>query len=85
MSALLSFDNVWLDNFGHPATEQLKVTERFVRKDFGNMDIEVTINDPKAYTKPWTVVMPLRYVADADLIEYICSENNKDLEHLVGK
>ena len=78
-------DNVWLDNFGHPATEQLKVTERFVRKDFGNMDIEVTIDDPKAYTKPWKVVMPLRYVADADLIEYICSENNKDLEHLVGK
>ena len=61
-------DNVWLDNFGHPATEQLKVTERFVRKDFGNMDIEVTIDDPKAYTKPWKVVMPLRYVADADLI-----------------
>ena len=78
-------DNVWLDNFGHPATEQLKVTERFVRKDFGNMDIEVTIDDPKAYTKPWKVVMPLRYVADADLIEYICSENNKDLQHLVGK
>lgn len=78
-------DNVWLDIFGHPATEQLRVTERFVRKDFGHMDIEVTIDDAKTYTKPWTVVLPLRYLADADLIEYICSENNKDLEHLVGK
>ena len=46
-------DNVWLDNAGRPATELLRVTERFVRKDFGQMDIEITIDDPKAYTKPW--------------------------------
>jgi hypothetical protein len=78
-------DNVWLDNYGKPATENLKVTERFIRKDFGHMDIEITINDPKAYTKPWSIVQPLRLLADTDLLEYICVENNKDVEHLVGK
>ncbi len=78
-------DNVWLDNNGHPATESLRVTERFRRKDFGHMDIEITMDDPKAYTKPWTVVLPLRLLPDTDLLEYICVENNKDLEHLVGK
>ena len=78
-------DNVWIDNWGHPGTENLKVTEKFTRKDFGHMDIEITIDDPKAYTKPWTVVQPLRLLPDTELLEYICVENNKDLEHLVGK
>jgi hypothetical protein len=70
-------DNVWLDNLGHPATEQLRVTERFLRRDFGHMDIEITIDDPKAYTKPWSVTQPLEYQADNELIEYICNENNR--------
>src|SRR4051794_2641124 len=48
-------DNVWLDNFGHPATDSLRVTERFRRQDFGHLSIEVTIDDPKTYRKPWTV------------------------------
>jgi hypothetical protein len=78
-------DNVWLDNFGHPATEQLKVTERFRRKDFGHMDIDITVDDPKTYTKPWTITLPLTYQPDTELLEYMCNENNKDLEHLVGK
>jgi hypothetical protein len=78
-------DNVWLDNNGHPATEALRVTERFKRKDFGHMDIEITMDDPKAYTKPWMVTLPLRLLPDTDLLEYICVENNKDLQHLVGK
>jgi hypothetical protein len=78
-------DNVWLDNNGHPATENLRVTERFRRKDFGHMTVEVTINDPKSYTKPWTVTLPLLYQADSELLEYMCNENNKDIEHLVGK
>jgi hypothetical protein len=78
-------DNVWLDNNGHPATESLRVTERFKRKDFGHMDIEITMDDPKAYTKPWTVTLPLRLLPDTELLEYICVENNKDLPHLVGK
>jgi len=70
-------DKGWLDNAGRPATELLHVTERFRRKDFGHMDIEITIDDPKAYTKPWTVTLPLTFRADDELIEYICNENNK--------
>jgi hypothetical protein len=70
-------DNVWLDNAGKPATGQLRVTERFIRKDFGRMDIEITIDDPKAYTRPWTVTQPLAFQADTELLEYICNENNK--------
>jgi hypothetical protein len=78
-------DNVWLDNFGHPAGEALKVTEKFRRKDFGHLDVEVTIDDPKTYTRPWTVTLPLVYQPDSELIEYMCTENNKDVPHLVGK
>ena len=78
-------DEVWLDNNGHPATGQLRVTERFRRKDFGHMDIEITIDDPKAYTRPWTVTLPFKLLPDSELIEYMCNENNKDLEHMVGK
>ena len=70
-------DNVWLDNAGRPATEQLKVTERFVRRDFGHIDIEITIDDPKTYTRPWKVTQPLEFQADNELIEYICDENNR--------
>jgi hypothetical protein len=73
-------DNVWLDNAGKPATGTLRVTERFVRKDFGNMDIVITIDDPKTYTKPWNVTQPLAYQADTELLEYICNENNKYFE-----
>ena len=69
-------DNVWLDNAGRPATSSLRVTERFVRRDFGRMDIEITIDDPKTYTRPWNVTQPLDFQADNELIEYICDENN---------
>ena len=73
-------DNVWLDNAGRPATDALKVTERFVRKNFGQMDIEITIDDPKAYTKPWSVTQQLAFQPDTELLEYICNENNKYFE-----
>jgi hypothetical protein len=76
-------DEVWLDNNGHPATAQLQVTERFRRKDFGHMDIEITIDDSKAYTKPWSVTLPLKLLPDTELLEYMCNENNRDLDHLV--
>jgi hypothetical protein len=78
-------DKGWLDNGGHPATDALHVTERLRRKDFGHMEILFMIDDPKAYTKPWNVTMPLVLLPDTELLEYICNENNKDLEHLVGK
>ena len=70
-------DRGWLDNNGKPATDKLKVTERFVRKDFGHMDILITIDDPGAYTKPWNVTLPLILRPDTELLEYICNENNK--------
>jgi hypothetical protein len=75
----------WLDTNGHPVTDALKVTERYHRKDFGHMDLEITIDDPKAYTKPWTVTENPVLQADDELIEYICEENNKDVGHFVGK
>jgi hypothetical protein len=78
-------DEAWLDNDGHPGSDALHVIERFRRKDFGHMDIEITIDDSKAYTRPWTVTLPLTLMADTELLEYVCNENNKDVKHLVGK
>jgi hypothetical protein len=75
----------WLDTNGHPVTDALKVTERFTRKDFGHMDLAITIDDSKAYTKPWTVHENPTLQADDELIEYICEENNRDVGHFVGK
>ena len=78
-------DNNWLDNSGHPGTESLRLTEKFHRRDFGHIDLFITVDDPKAYTKPWTVHLELTLNPDTDLIEYVCDENEKDLSHLVGK
>jgi hypothetical protein len=75
----------WLDMRGLPGTEALRVIERFSRPKIGHMDIEVTIDDPEAYTKPWTVKLAWRLIPDTDLIESICEENNRDLPHMVGK
>jgi hypothetical protein len=75
----------WLDMRGLPATESLRVIERFTRRTIGRVDIEVTIDDPKAYTRPWAVKLGWRLLPDAELIESICEENSKDLPHMVGK
>jgi hypothetical protein len=75
----------WLDTNGHPVTEKLKVTEKYRRRDFGHMEIEITIDDPGAYTKPWVVKEVAEYQPDTELLEYICEENNKDVGHFVGK
>jgi hypothetical protein len=75
----------WLDMRGLPATEEIRVQERFRRPSIGRITIDVTIDDPKAYTKPWDVRLTWRLVPDTDLIESICEENNKDLPHMVGK
>ena len=75
----------WLDMRGLPATEALRVTERFSRPDIGHINIDLTIDDPKAYTKPWRVKLAWSLLPDAELIESICEENNKDLPHMVGK
>jgi hypothetical protein len=75
----------WLDTNGHPVTDALHVIERYHRRDFGHLDIDITIDDPKAYTRPWTVHEMAEYQPDTELIEYICEENNRDVGHFVGK
>jgi hypothetical protein len=70
---------------GLPATEALRVVERFTRPAIGRIEIGVTIDDPKAYTKPWSVMLTLILNPDTELLEYVCTENNKDIEHMVGK
>jgi hypothetical protein len=77
-------DRSWLDAAGHPHTDALHVIERYRRLDLGHMEIEITIDDPKAYTKSWTVKTHPQLL-HGELMEYICQENNKDVEHLVGK
>jgi hypothetical protein len=75
----------WLDMRGLVATEALRVTERFTRPNIGRIYIDVTIDDPEAYTKPWSVRLSWDLQPDAELIEYICEENNKDPPHMIGK
>jgi len=74
----------WLDINGHPTSDALRVTERYRRIDFGHMSLEITIDDPKMYTKPWKVKESPRLLPDTELLEAVC-ENNQDLEHMVGK
>jgi hypothetical protein len=78
-------DMGWLDVEGSVLTETGRIVERFRRPDFGHLEIEVTIDDPKAYTRPWTVTVYQRIMADDELIEFVCNENDKDGPHLVGK
>ena len=68
-----------------PRCDAAKVTERFQRINYGSMEMEVTVDDPKAYTKPWTVKFTQRIMPDAELIEFICSENDTSPLHMVGK
>jgi hypothetical protein len=68
-------DGGWLDVAGSPLTAQATMTERFRRPNFGTLEIEVTVNDPKAYTRPWTVNLTQRLLPDEELIEFICAEN----------
>jgi hypothetical protein len=75
----------WLDMRGLPGTESLHVVERFRRPTIGRMEIKVTIDDPKAYTRAWDANMAWTLIPDTDLIESICEENSKDLAHMVGK
>ena len=78
-------DGMWLDRSGSPITNAAKLTERFRRPNYGTLEIEVTMDDPKAYTKPWTVKLTESIVLNTELMDYICSENEKDIKHLVGK
>jgi hypothetical protein len=75
-------DRGWLDAFGHPHSEDMHLTERFYRRDFGHLDIEVTIVDPKVYTKSFSVKFTELLQPDSDVTEYFCDENEKDQSHI---
>ena len=78
-------DGLWLDRSGSPLTDAAKMTERFRRVNYGKLEIEITVNDPKAYSAPWTVTLNQLIVVDTDLLDYVCLENEKDVKHLVGR
>jgi len=72
----------WLDNVGHPRGQSMLITERFRRRDFGHIDLEIRYDDPKYYTRPFTNKTTLNLIPDSDLIEFVCTENEKDIQHL---
>lgn len=78
-------DDVWLDIDGSPLTNAGKMTERFRRPNYGSLEIDVTIEDPDAYYRPFTVRVLQRIMPDTDLIEFVCNENDRSGPHLVGK
>ena len=75
-------DDTWIDWNGSVLTEAAKVREQIRRQDFGHIEIQVTVDDPKAYTKPWTVMIKERLIVDTELIDEICLENEQSLKHM---
>jgi hypothetical protein len=75
-------DGQWLDTEGDPLTDGAKLTERFHRANFGHLEIEIAVDDPKAYTRPWRVKVNQVLAVDTDLLEFICLENEKDIQHM---
>jgi hypothetical protein len=73
-------DRTWLDWEGHPHTEAMRITERYTRRNFGNIGLKVTIVDPKAYPKPITFAMPIELQA-TEMLELVC-DNNRSWEHI---
>ena len=69
----------WLDGSGHPQSEAMRLSERFTRRTVGRMDIEVVIEDRQAYTRPIRYVQPQSFRTEGDLIEYVCTENPKEV------
>jgi len=78
-------DDQWLDMSGTPLTDAAKVRERIRRPDFGHLEVEVTVDDPKAYTKAWTVMFKQNIVLNTELVDEMCVENEKSNKHMVGR
>jgi len=78
-------DRGWLDARGHTHSDALHLTERFHRLNIGDMQVQLTIDDPKTYTRPFTVQLKQHLLPDSDLLEYSCAENEKDIRHIEGK
>ena len=76
-------DDSWLDTAGNFFSSEARVTERIRRPTFGSLDVDVTVNDPKVFTKAWTVNLHMRPLLDTEMIDFICAENNKDLDHML--
>jgi hypothetical protein len=74
-------DKSWLDSMGHPHSTAMRVTERYRRRDFGHMDVETTIDDPKMYTRPFTIKVTQLLQPNTDILEYFCAENERDRAH----
>jgi hypothetical protein len=77
-------DRFWFDFAGHPHSTQLHVVERYTRTDFGTLENVTTIDDPGAYAKPFTIRFEAQLRPGWDLMEYICNENNQDVDHIQG-
>ena len=78
-------DGGWLDVNGSPLTDAGKMTERFRRPNYGTLTIDITVDDAKAYTRPWSVSLTQRLMVDSEMIEFICLENEQSSKHYVGK
>ena len=78
-------DRTWLDHDGHPHTEALRMTERYRRRDFGNLELEVTLSDPAVYARPWTMAVRAQLAADTEMLEWVCNENGRGTDHWIGK
>ena len=78
-------DRSWLDAMGHQHSDAMRITERYHRRDFGHMEVQITIDDPKTFTRPFTIKFNQALLPDTDLIESFCSEDEKDVGHLVAQ
>jgi hypothetical protein len=77
-------DDTWIDRNGSPLSSAARVTERFRRPDFGHLQIEITVDDPKTYARPWTVTLNQDIAVDTELLDYHCMDNEKSVERLVA-
>jgi hypothetical protein len=76
-------DKSWVGRPGYPHTEALRVTERYSRRDFGHMDVQITFDDPKTFARSWTATTELLYDPDTEMLEFVCNENEKSVQHFV--
>lgn len=77
-------DKSWLDGRGHPHTEEMRIREKYRRRDVGHLEVEATIEDPKYYSKPFSFKVTHLLEVDSDIAEYICNEGEKDLAHMMS-
>ena len=75
----------WIDSAGHPTSEAMRVTERLTRKDLGHMEMQITVDDPTLYAKPFTYMQRFHMEPDTEVLEFVCLENERDLTHMRNK